>query len=213
MSPTVRVTPQDLLLVVDVQNDFCPGGALPVPDGDAVVPVINRLMPRFPNVALTQDWHPRGHVSFASSHKGMVPLQSMQLPYGTQILWPDHCVPGTRGAEFHPDLKLESAQVIVRKGFNPQLDSYSALFENDRTSPTGLGGYLEERGIRRLFIAGLALAFCVQYSALDARRLGFAVLVVEDAVRGIDVDDSIREAWRKMGAARIRRIRERDLSP
>ena len=212
MDQNVRLSFEDLLLVVDVQNDFCSGGALAVPDGDSVVPSVNRLMAGFRQVALTQDWHPRGHVSFASSHQGMVPLQTIELPYGTQILWPDHCVPGTRGADFHPALASVYAQVIVRKGFNPMLDSYSALYENDRKSATGLRGYLRERGIRRLFIAGLALDFCVQYSALDARRDGFEVTVIEDAVRGIDVNASVEKAWKAMAVVGVRRIREHELA-
>jgi nicotinamidase/pyrazinamidase len=206
MDPRIGLFPSDLLLVVDVQNDFCPGGALAVPGGDEVVLVINRLMAHFPHSGLTQDWHPRGHVSFASSHPGKEPLQTIVLSYGEQVLWPDHCVPGTSGAEFHAGLNTPLAEFIVRKGFNPAIDSYSAFYENDRKSPTGLVGYLRSRGIKRLFMAGLATDFCVQYSALDARREGFDVFVIEDATRGIDMNDSVAQAWKTMVDAGVRRI-------
>jgi nicotinamidase/pyrazinamidase len=207
----VRVRPTDALLVVDVQNDFCPGGALAVAEGDRVVPVINRLAPRFRNVLLTQDWHPRGHVSFASSHPGRKPYETITLPYGPQVLWPDHCVPGTSGAEFHPALDTRPAALIVRKGHDPAIDSYSALFENDHRTRTGLAGYLRERGLRRLFLTGLATDFCVLYSALDARREGFEAHVVEDAVRGIDLDGSLARAWQAMEQAGVGRLRADDL--
>jgi nicotinamidase/pyrazinamidase len=207
----VRVRPTDALLVVDVQNDFCPGGALAVAEGDRVVPVINRLAPRFRNVLLTQDWHPRGHVSFASSHPGRKPYETITLPYGPQVLWPDHCVPGTSGAEFHSALDTRSAALIVRKGHDPAIDSYSALFENDHRTRTGLAGYLRERGLRRLFLTGLATDFCVLYSALDARREGFEAHVVEDAVRGIDLDGSLARAWQAMEQAGVGRLRADDL--
>lgn len=176
-----------------------------------MVPAINRLMEHFPHTGLTQDWHPRGHASFASSHPGMKPLQTIVLSYGEQVLWPDHCVSGTSGAEFHAGLNTSPAEFIVRKGFNPGIDSYSAFYENDRKSPTGLAGYLRSRGIERLFMAGLATDFCVQYSALDARHEGFDVFVIEDATRGIDVDGSVAQAWRTMADAGVRRVRTQDL--
>ncbi|MBZ5498176.1 MAG: bifunctional nicotinamidase/pyrazinamidase [Acidobacteriia bacterium] len=212
MMQRTKVFSSDLLLVVDVQNDFCRGGALEVPGGDEVVPVINRLAGGFVHVGLTQDWHPRGHVSFASSHAGKQPLQTLVLPYGDQILWPDHCISGTRGAEFHPGLHTVQAEVIIRKGFHPAIDSYSAFYENDHETPTGLAGYLRNRGLKRLFMAGLALDFCVLYSALDARKESFEVFVIEEAVRGINVDGSMEKAWKAMGGAGIHRISRRDLS-
>jgi nicotinamidase/pyrazinamidase len=181
----------DVLIVVDVQNDFCPGGALAVPRGDEVVPIVNRLAARFRNVVLTQDWHPRGHASFASSHPGRRPFETIAVAYGSQVLWPDHCVQETPGAAFHHSLQIPHAALIVRKGMDRAIDSYSAFYENDRTTPTGLVGYLRERGLTRIFLAGLAFDFCVRYSAEDARREGFAVFVVEDACRGIDVEGSV----------------------
>jgi nicotinamidase-related amidase len=201
----------DLLLIIDVQNDFCPGGALAVPWGDEVVPVINAVSKKFAHIALTQDWHPRGHISFASSHNQKEALQTIALPYGAQVLWPDHCVPGTPGAEFHPGLDTDAAELLVRKGFRIDLDSYSAFFENDRRTPTGLAGYLRDRGMRRLFVAGLATDFCVSFSALDASREGFEVFVIEEAVRGIDIDGSVVRAWNAMAAAGIHCISERDI--
>ena len=203
----------DVLIAVDVQNDFCPGGALAVPRGDEVVPVINHLVRRFSHVVLTQDWHPRGHVSFASSHPGHEPFERIRVSYGEQVLWPDHCVPGTRGAELHPGLDTLAADLVVRKGRDPAIDSYSAFYENDHRTSTGLAGYLRERGCRRLFLAGLATDFCVQYSALDARREGFEVFVVEDGVRGIDLEGSLAAAWERMAAGGVRRIREADVEP
>jgi nicotinamidase/pyrazinamidase len=211
MSEAVKVAEGDALVVIDTQNDFCPGGALAVAEGDRIVPVVNRLLRLFRHVVLTQDWHPRGHVSFASSHPGRRPYETITLPYGEQVLWPDHCVPGTPGAEFHPALDTRPASLIVRKGHDPAIDSYSALYENDHHTSTGLAGYLRERGLRRLFLAGLATDFCVQYSALDARREGFEVCVVEDAVRGIDLRGSLARAWQAMEAAGVRRLREADL--
>jgi nicotinamidase-related amidase len=193
----------DVLLVVDIQNDFCPGGALSVPLGDRVIPVINRLIAHFPHVILTQDWHPPGHLSFASAHPGRSPHESIRAPYGEQILWPDHCVQGTVGAEFHKDLRAERAELILRKGFHREIDSYSAFFENDRTTPTGLAGYLGARGFRRLFLAGLATDFCVLFSAMDARRLGLDVVVLEDACGAIDLHGSLEQAWRQMREAEI----------
>jgi nicotinamidase/pyrazinamidase len=211
MNEAITVEPHDLLLIVDVQNDFCPGGALGVPGGDEVVPVANRLSRRFPHVGLTQDWHPRGHVSFASSHPGRNPFETIDLNYGEQILWPDHCVPGTKGAAFHEDLDTVTAEFVVRKGFRPEIDSYSAFRENDRKTSTGLAGYLRERGLKRLFLVGLATDFCVLYSALDAREEGFEAVVVEDGVRGIDLEDSEARAWKSMGESGAVRVREEDL--
>jgi nicotinamidase/pyrazinamidase len=194
------------LIVVDVQNDFCPGGALAVPGGDEVVAPINRLIEKFGAVVLTQDWHPAGHASFASSHPGKAPFASVEFSYGPQTLWPDHCVQGTRGAAFHPQLVFDKAQLIVRKGFRAPIDSYSAFFENDRRTTTGLAGYLRERGIESIVLAGLATDFCVAYSALDAARLGFGVSVIMDASRAIDLNGSLAEAERQMAAAGVRRV-------
>jgi nicotinamidase/pyrazinamidase len=198
----------DVLLVIDVQNDFCPGGALAVPGGDEVVPVINQLAERFRHVVLTQDWHPRGHRSFASAHPGRQPFDSVEMPYGAQTLWPDHCVQGTAGAAFHAGLQLgERAELILRKGFRPAIDSYSAFYENDRKTPTGLGGYLRERGFARVFLVGLATDFCVNYSALDARRAGFEAVVLEDACRAIDLGGSLAAATGAWAAAGVERSR------
>jgi nicotinamidase/pyrazinamidase len=174
-----------------VQKDFCPGGRLAVPCGDEVVPIVNRMAAKFANVVLTQDWHPPGHQSFASSHPGKRPFETVALGYGEQVLWPDHCVQGTPGAAFHAALDIPHAGLVVRKGFRRDIDSYSAFQENDRATPTGLAGYLRERGLRRAFFAGLAFDFCVRYSAEDAQRQGFTALVVEDACRGIDLDGSV----------------------
>jgi nicotinamidase/pyrazinamidase len=182
---------RDVLLVVDVQNDFCPGGGLAVPRGDEVVPLINDLGRKFAHVVLTQDWHPRGHLSFASSHPGTKPYQTIEVAYGAQVLWPDHCVQGTKGAAFRDDLHVDRAELVLRKGYHREIDSYSAFYENDRTTHTGLGGYLRERGLERVFLAGLAFDFCVRYSAEDAHREGFEAIVIEDACRGIDVDGSV----------------------
>lgn len=192
---------EDILLVVDVQNDFCPGGALAVPDGDAVVTVINGVAPAFEHMAATQDWHPPGHLSFASSHSGRQPFETVRLDYGEQVLWPDHCVQGTDGAAIHPELDLTRAEFLIRKGFRRRIDSYSAFFENDRRTPTGLSGYLRERGFRRLFVCGLALDYCVQYTVLDARREGFDAIVIEDACRGIDLEGSLAAARDAIAAA------------
>jgi nicotinamidase/pyrazinamidase len=196
----LSVTEYDVLLVVDVQNDFCPGGQLAVPGGDEVVPAINRLAEKFPHVVLTQDWHPAGHQSFASAHPGGKPFDTVAVSYGPQILWPDHCVQGTRGAAFHNDLDIPRAELVLRKGFRPDIDSYSAFYENDHSTPTGLIGYLRERGLSRVVLAGLAFDFCVRYSAEDARKAGFTVAVVENACRGIDVEQSVA-ATRKAFAA------------
>ena len=191
MTDKLGVRDQDVLLVVDIQNDFCPGGSLAVPCGDEVVPLINRLAQRFEHVVLTQDWHPRGHQSFASSHPGHKPYDTIEVSYGTQVLWPDHCVQGTEGAEYRNDLQAAHAELVLRKGYHRDIDSYSAFYENDRKTHTGLAGYLRERGFTRVFLAGLAYDFCVRYSSEDARREGFDVVVFEDACRGIDVDGSI----------------------
>jgi nicotinamidase/pyrazinamidase len=197
---------QDMLIVVDVQNDFCPGGALAVPQGDKVVPLINRLAERFPHVLLTQDWHPAGHLSFASSHGGKQPFETAELAYGAQILWPDHCVQGTPGAAFHKKLDVSRAELVLRKGFRREVDSYSAFYENDRRTTTGLAGYLRERGIKRLFLTGLAFDFCVFYSAEDGHREGFEVAVIEDACRAIDMDGSAEATRRKLDSLGIARI-------
>ena len=202
-----KITDRDVLLVVDVQNDFCPGGNLPVPNGDEVVPIVNRLGSRFAHVVLTQDWHPHGHQSFASSHPGRKPFETVTLPYGHQVLWPDHCVQGTTGAEFHGRLQVPHAELVLRKGYHRAIDSYSAFFENDRTTPTGLSGYLRERGLTRLFVAGLAFDFCVRYSAEDAHRAGFRVVVIDDACRAIDVDGSAAATRRSLAELGIPLIR------
>jgi nicotinamidase/pyrazinamidase len=199
------MNPTDLLLVVDVQNDFLPGGALAVPHGDAVIPVIGELAPRFDNVILTQDWHPPGHVSFASHH-GLAPFSTIELPYGQQILWPDHCVQGTRGAEFAGGLEIPHAQAVIRKGYHAHTDSYSAFLEADRKTPTGLAGLLRERGITTVFLCGLATDFCVVWSALDAKAAGFEAVVIEDACRAIDTGGSLAAARTAMRDAKIRLI-------
>ena len=196
----------DALLVVDVQNDFCPGGALAVPDGDRVVPVINRLSGLFDTVLNTQDWHPAGHHSFASSHKGKKPFDVAELDYGEQVLWPDHCVQGTDGAAFHPELEINRSQLVLRKGFRKEIDSYSAFFENDHKTVTGLTGYLRNRGVKTLYVTGLAADFCVKWTVLDAMKEGFHVNIVEDAVRGIDLDGSLAQAWNEMLGAGARKI-------
>jgi nicotinamidase/pyrazinamidase len=187
----MKISDRDVLLVIDVQNDFCTGGALAVPGGEKVVPAINRIAQKFGNVVLTQDWHPPDHVSFASNHAGKRPFDTIELAYGRQVLWPNHCVQGTAGAEFHRDLQVTGANLVVRKGFRRGIDSYSALFENDYRTPTGLLGYLRERELKTIFVAGLALDFCVRYSAEDARKAGLEVAVIEDACRGIDLDGSV----------------------
>jgi nicotinamidase/pyrazinamidase len=191
-----KITDSDVLLVVDVQNDFCPGGGLAVPAGDEIVPLVNRLVGRFQHVVLTQDWHPPGHSSFASANPGRRPFDVVTFPYGPQVLWPDHCVQETIGAQFHAGLKAPHAELILRKGYRRSIDSYSSFYENDRKTPTGLAGYLRERGLTRLFLVGLALDFCVRYSAEDGHRCGFEVLVIEEATRGIGIDGSIEAARR-----------------
>src|SRR5882757_9038793 len=203
----MQISPNDdVLLVIDVQNDFCPGGALAVADGDAVVPVINRLAERFAHIALTQDWHHPSHSSFATSHPGSAPFETISMPYGQQTLWPDHCVQGTPGAAFHPQLATERAEIVIRKGFRPEIDSYSAFYENDRRTATGLAGYLRERGFKRIFLAGLATDFCVYYSAVDARREGFEAIVIESGCRAIDLAGSLAAAWAGMAEAGVQRV-------
>ncbi len=204
---THDIADTDMLLVVDVQNDFCPGGRLAVPAGDEVVAVINRLAERFAHVVLTQDWHPSDHRSFASAHPGRQPFETVTFAYGPQVLWPDHCVQATPGAQFHRDLQVPRAELIIRKGYRRDIDSYSAFYENDRTTPTGLAGYLRERGFRRVFLAGLALDFCVRYSAEDARRCGFEAVVIEDACRGIDMGGSVEAARRSFRELSVQCLR------
>jgi nicotinamidase/pyrazinamidase len=200
-----------VLLVIDMQYDFMPGGALAVAQGDALVPLINRLGQQFKGVVVTQDWHPAGHISFASSHSGRVPFEVTTLPYGLQTLWPDHCVQGSHGAQLHSELDLPHAQLILRKGCNPHIDSYSAFLEADRKTPTGLASYLKERGVQNVFVVGLALDFCVAWSALDARAAGFTTLVIEDACRAIGMNGTLDKAWRDMQAAGVTRIRSSEL--
>jgi nicotinamidase/pyrazinamidase len=206
MPARIAIDRRDVLLVVDMQNDFMPGGALAVADGDTIVPIINRLARSFANVVLTQDWHPPGHVSFASSHGDAKPFETIVLPYGDQILWPDHCVQGSTGAALHKDLAVDHAILILRKGYNPNIDSYSAFAEADRETSTGLAGFLEEKNIRRVFACGLATDYCVAWSALDARARGFQTFVIDDACKAIDVMDSLRLAWAKMESAQVARI-------
>jgi len=200
----MKIAANDVLIVIDVQNDFCPGGALAVPDGDAVIGPIHRVAERFEHVVLTQDWHTRDHYSFASAHAGKKPYEQIELSYGAQTLWPDHCVQGTSGASFHPDLDVRSAELIVRKGFHRTIDSYSAFFENDHTTATGLGGYLKERGFNRVFLAGLAYDFCVGYSALDATRLRLDAVVLKDACRAIDLNGSAAAMEREFVKSGVR---------
>jgi nicotinamidase/pyrazinamidase len=187
----VKLTDRDALLIIDVQNDFCPGGALPVAHGDEVVPVINQLARLFRHVVLTQDWHPRGHLSFASSHPGSDAFSQTHVAYGEQTLWPDHCIQGSEGAAFHKDLDTMRARLVLRKGFRREIDSYSAFQENDRTTKTGLAGYLREFGVERVFVAGLAYDYCVRYSAVDARAAGFGAIVIADACRAIGLNGSV----------------------
>jgi nicotinamidase/pyrazinamidase len=201
----------DVLVVVDVQNDFLPGGALAVAGGGEIVAPIEGLAARFANIAMTQDWHPADHVSFASQHPGRTPFETIELAYGTQVLWPDHCVMGSDGAAFAPGLRLDRAQLIIRKGFRRGVDSYSGFREADRRTVTGLAGYLEERGLKRLFVCGLATDFCVGWTALDARAAGFEALVVEDLCRAIDTGGSLDKAWADMTAAGVERINSRDI--
>jgi len=203
MASKIKIEAGDVLLVIDVQNDFCPAGQLSVPHGDEVVAPINHLAARFEHVVLTQDWHPRGHRSFASTHPGRSPYDKIKLSYGAQTLWPDHCVQATPGAALHAHLQIPHAEMILRKGFRPEVDSYSAFFENDRKTPTGLSGYLRERSFRRVFLVGLALDFCVRFSAEDAQREGFTAVIVHDACRAIDVEGSWQAACESFAARRI----------
>jgi len=212
MTPAARSADADVLLIVDVQNDFCPGGALAVPGGDEIVPLVNRIAGGFAHVVLTQDWHPAGHASFASSHPGKKPNDVIVAAYGEQVLWPDHCVQGTRGAAFHPDLDVTRAELVLRKGFRKAIDSYSAFFENDRKTATGLGGYLHERGFERLTMAGLAFDFCVRWSAEDARRLGFEVVVLENACRSIDIAGSAASARAALAAVGVACVESEQLA-
>jgi nicotinamidase/pyrazinamidase len=202
----MQITPQDVLIVIDVQNDFCPGGTLAVPGGDAVIEVIQQVAPKFEHIILTQDWHPAGHSSFASAHAGKRPFDTVEPSYGVQTLWPDHCVQGSKGAEFHPALRLPQAELILRKGFRQRIDSYSAFFENDRSTPTGLAGYLQERNLSRVFLVGLAYDFCVGYSALDARRVGLQAVVIRDACRAIGLADSVARIEAGFDQAGVRLI-------
>ena len=191
-APSAKVEQDtDVLLVIDVQRDFCPGGQLAIQEGDAVVPVINRLAAYFDHILLTQDWHPASHTSFASNHPGAEPYQTIQAPYGPQTLWPDHCVQGSHGAEFHPDLDLSAAELILRKGFRPEIDSYSAFLENDKKTTTGLAGYLRERGLTRLFFTGVAYDFCVGFSAITAAKLGFETFVIEDLTKAVGLPGTV----------------------
>jgi len=208
-----KITPnaQSALIVVDVQNCFVTGGTLPVKGGEEVVPLINKLSAGFQNIVVTQDWHTPGHASFASSHMGKKPFETTKLSYGTQVLWPDHCVQGTDDAALHKDLKLPTAQVIIRKGFHKEMDSYSAFDEADHKTATGLAGYLKARGIKTLFITGLATDFCVAWTAMDARKAGFEVYVIEDATRAIDLNGSLAAAWKDMAAKGVKRIQSSDL--
>ena len=208
---TIAITPQDVLVVVDVQYDFLPGGSLAVAGGDEIVPLINKLASKFSNVVFTQDWHPANHVSFASQHEGKKPFDILELDYGAQVLWPDHCVWQTRGAELSRDLNIPHAQLIIRKGYNRSIDSYSGFQEADRETLTGLAGYLNERDVGRLYVVGLATDFCVAWTALDGAAGGFDVTVIEDATRAIDADGSLEQAWTDMKAAGVARIQSRDI--
>ncbi|TFH80064.1 bifunctional nicotinamidase/pyrazinamidase [Pseudomonas kribbensis] len=207
----MTISPRTALLVIDVQNDFIPGGQLAVPEGDRIVPLINRLAEHFKQVVIAQDWHPAGHASFASSHPGRQPYDVIQLPYGEQTLWPDHCIQGSRGADFHSGLNLPHAQLIIRKGCNPDIDSYSAFLEADRATTTGLAGYLKEHGIDTVYMVGLALDFCVMFSALDARAAGFNTYVVLDACRAIDMNGSLATAMERMQVAGVGLIQSTEL--
>jgi nicotinamidase/pyrazinamidase len=212
MKESFRTRQSDALIVVDMQYDFMPGGALAVAEGDAIVPLVNRIAALFANVVLTQDWHPPGHASFASAHAGAKPFEVTQLAYGQQVLWPDHCVQGTPGARLHDELAVDDAILVLRKGANAEVDSYSAFIEADGKSRTGLAGFLRERGVDRVFLVGLATDYCVAFSALDARQSGFEAIVVEDACRGIDLDGSVAKAWSKMTAAGVVRIGSRQFA-
>jgi nicotinamidase/pyrazinamidase len=209
---SIAVDDKSVLIAVDIQNCFLPGGSLAVKDGDQVVPVINRIAKKFAHVVLTQDWHTPGHVSFASAHQGKAPFAVIKLPYGDQVLWPDHCVQGTSGADISNEISIPHAELVVRKGYNKGMDSYSAFLEADHATPTGLAGYLKERGLARVFVAGLATDFCVAWTAIDARRLGFETFVIDDASRGIDTGGSLAAAWTAMQGAGVKRIMSDDLA-
>jgi nicotinamidase/pyrazinamidase len=208
----IHLQPTDALLVIDVQNCFIPGGSLAVKGGDEIVPLINQIAKAFQNVVITQDWHTPDHISFASSHPGKKPFEMIKLGYGDQVLWPDHCVQGTEGAAVSKDLNIPQAQLVIRKGFHKEVDSYSAFLEADRKTETGLAGYLKGRGIKRVFLVGLATDYCVAWSALDARRFGFEAAVIEDACRGIDLNGSVAKAWADMKAAGVQRVQSSDIA-
>ncbi|WP_158817013.1 bifunctional nicotinamidase/pyrazinamidase [Methylocapsa sp. S129] len=212
MPATIAIDERDVLLVIDMQNDFMPGGALAVAGGDSIVPLVNRLAQNFANVVLTQDWHPPGHISFASSHGGARPFETIGVAYGDQTLWPDHCVLGSPGAALHKGLTIDHAILILRKGYNVAIDSYSAFAEADGETPTGLAGFLREKNIRRVFACGLATDYCVAWSALDARSRGFETFVIEDACRAIDAQGSLGAAWAKMEIARVQRIESTEIT-
>jgi len=208
----IPIDDKSVLIVVDVQNCFLPGGSLAVKDGDQIIPVINRIAQKFAHVVLTQDWHTPGHVSFASAHPGKSPFEVIKLSYGDQVLWPDHCVQGTAGADISKDISIPRAELIVRKGYHKDVDSYSAFIEADHKTPTGLAGYLKERGLARVFVAGLATDFCVAWTAMDAQHAGFETFVIEDAARGIDNRGSLAAAWSAMEKAGVKRIKSDDLA-
>ena len=208
----IKPGPKAALIVVDVQNCFVDGGTLPVKGGADVVPVINKLAPAFQNIVVTQDWHTPGHASFASAHTGKKPFETTTMPYGTQVLWPDHCVQGTEDAALLKGLNLPTAQLIIRKGYHPQVDSYSAFQEADRKTPTGLAGYLKQRGIKTVFVTGLATAFCVAWTAMDARAAGFETYVIEDATRAIDLNGSLAAVWKQMAVKGVKRIQSGDVA-
>ena len=207
----IEITPRDVLVVVDVQYDFLPGGSLAVSGGDEIVPLINTLAKKFTNVVFTQDWHPADHISFASQHAGKAPFETIELPYGTQVLWPDHCMWNTRGAELSADLDIPHGQLIIRKGYNRLIDSYSGFQEADRETLTGLAGYLGERDVDRLYVVGLATDFCVGWTAIDGAAAGFDVTVIEDATRAIDNAGSLERAWADMAEAGVERIQSKDI--
>ena len=213
LAASVAVDDKSVLIVVDVQVCFLPGGSLAVKDGEQVIPVINRIAKTFVHVVLTQDWHTPGHISFASSHPGKKPFETIRLPYGDQVLWPDHCIQGTPGADISRDIAIPHAALVIRKGHRKEMDSYSGFFEADHATPTGLGGYLKERAINKVFVAGLATDFCVAWTAMDARRSGFETYVIEDASRGIDTQGSLAKAWAAMEQAGVKRIKSADVAP
>jgi nicotinamidase/pyrazinamidase len=208
----IPINDKSVLIVVDMQNCFLPGGSLAVKDGEQVIPIINSLAKSFANVVLTQDWHTPGHISFASVHEGKKPFEMIKLPYGEQVLWPDHCVQGTQGAAISADISIPQAALVVRKGFHKDIDSYSAFYEADHKTPTGLAGYLKQRGLNTVFVTGLATDFCVGWTAIDARRSGFATYVIEDACRGIDVQGSLAKAWTAMAQVGVNRIKSSDIA-